>query len=134
MIRTEDIGELAYGGLVTALKYFDSKRIAEGKLTDKAILKKMSTYGYLVPGAGATILSAFGSWRRYNTWLEHISHGFIYAFPGWLTNVVQTMSSNSNAGSAAVREAQRIIANGQLTQGQSTHRTYQKEFRKVVAW
>jgi len=132
VIRQEDLGELAYGGLVTTLQYFDAKRMAEGKLTDKDILKKMSTYGYLVPGAGAIILSAFGSWRRYNTWLEHISHGFIYAFPGWVTQVVQTMSAGGSAKSAAVREAQRILATG-LPAGQ-TSRTYQPEFRKVVAW
>ena len=135
-IRVEDVGEVAYGGLVTASKWWDAQRMADGKLTNKDILKKMSTYAYLVPGGAATIMSAFGTWRRYNTWLEHVSHGFMYDFPGWLTGVIQSMQG-ADARSAAVREAQRII-NGetqhQLSAGQHTNRSYQPEFRRSIAW
>ncbi len=134
-IRVEDMGELAYGGLVTASKWWDAQRMADGKLTEKDIHKKISTYAYLIPGGVATIMSAFGSMRRYEVWLEHVSHGFMYDFPGWLTNVIQSMQRTSSR-SAAVREAQRILAgntSGLLGAG-DTGRSYQPEFRKAVAW
>lgn len=133
-IRVEDTGELAFGGLVTAARWWDGQRIADGKLTNRDILKKMETYAYLIPGGGATILSAFGMWRRYERWLEHISHGFMYDFPSWLVSVIQAMQTTA-ARSAAVREAERIVSSGsrQLGAGR-TSRTYQPEFRKVVAF
>ncbi|MBU0778375.1 hypothetical protein KKF82_08970 [Patescibacteria group bacterium] len=131
-IRVEDLGELAYGGLVTGAKFMDTNRIADGKLTNGEILKKFETYAYLVPGLGSVIASAFGMMKRQETWLEHISHGFMYGFPGWLTEVVQSMQAGG-AGSAAVREAQRIINRTQLPAGK-TARSYQPEFRRTVAW
>lgn len=135
-IRVEDMGELAYGGLVTASKWWDAQRMADGKLTDKDILKKVSTYAYLVPGGAATIMSAFGTWRRYEVWLEHVSHGFMYDFPGWLVNVIQSMQGTSSR-SAAVREAQRILAGNtsrQISASRETGRSYQQEFRKAVVF
>ncbi len=134
-IRVEDMGELAYGGLVTASKWWDAQRMVDGKLTDKDILKKFSTYAYLVPGGAATIMSAFGTWRRYETWLEHVSHGFMYDFPGWLVNVIQSMQGTSSR-SAAVREAQRILAGNTSRElgSEQTSRSYQPEFRKAVVF
>lgn len=134
-IRKQDIGELAYGGLVTATKFFDNRRIEEGKLTSRDQLKKFSTYAYLVPGLGATIMSAFGTWRRYETWLEHISHGFMFGFPDWLTEVVTSMQTGSHSQSRAVAEAQKLVGRtGALTGARRTDRTYQPEFDKAKAW
>jgi hypothetical protein len=137
-MRVEDIGELAYGGLVVGARELDSGRMAKGKLTEKDILKKYETYAYLVPGVGATLMSAFGWMRRYETWAEHVSHGFIYAFPGFLVDTVRTMTgstTSSAAKRAAVKEAQRILnANKALPPGMSAERSYQVEYDKVGAW
>ena len=133
MLRMEDIGPLAYGGLKTGADWWDEQRIADGTLTDADIMKKASTYAYLVPGGAATIMSAFGVWRRQEKWLESISHGFMYGFPGWIREVVKTMTP-AGAKSAAVREASRIVRNPirQLAQGASTQRSYQREFESVA--
>lgn len=132
-IKVQDIGEMAYGGVVTGAKYWDEQRMKDGKLTSNEVLKKFETYAYLVPGGAATIMSAFGMMRRQESWLEHISHGFLYGFPGWLVDVIQSMQGTSS-GSAAVREAQRILATNKALGAGKTARTYQPEFRKTVAW
>ncbi len=135
MIRVEDIGELGYGGLVTAAKAWDGKRMAEGALGASEIMKKSSTYAYLLPGAGATLLSAFGGLRRQERWWEHISHGFIYGFPQWVTEVVSAMQgTSSGARGAAVRQAQQILSNSQkqVSAGNQTSRSFEREFDKVV--
>jgi hypothetical protein len=132
-IKVQDIGEMAYGGVVTGAKFWDEQRMKDGKLTSNEVLKKFETYAYLVPGGAATIMSAFGMMRRQEQWLEHISHGFLYAFPGWLVDVVQSMQGTSSA-SAAVREAQRIVATNKALNAGRTARSYQPEFRKTVAW
>lgn len=137
MLRVEDIGELAFGGLVTATEWYDKQRIDDGKLTEKDILKKFSTYAYLIPGGAATIMSAFGVWRGMERWNEHISHGFMYDFPRFLKNVVTAMRQGGGAGARAqsVREANRIIQETQrqqLTGGRTTDRSYQREFESVA--
>ena len=134
MIRVEDIGELTYGGLVTAAKWWDGQRMAAGTLGGSEIMKKSSTYAYLLPGAGATLLSAFGGLRRQEKWWEHISHGFIYGFPQWVSEVVGAMQTGSGAHGDAVRQAQRILSNTQkqVSAGQQTSRSFEREFDKVV--
>ncbi|KKK85926.1 hypothetical protein LCGC14_2768360 [marine sediment metagenome] len=140
MFRVEDTGELFYGGLVTGAEFFDKKRVEDGKIADSDFWKKWSTYAYLGPGLGATMMSAFGWGRRWSVWAEHVSHGFLYALPGFLTNVVQSMQNGSTDASAAVREAQRLInakkgssAARQLAAagGRSTARSYEPEFNTV---
>ncbi len=137
-IVVEDIGELTYGGLVTAANWWDEKRIADGQLVDSDILKKLGTWAYLVPGGAATVMSAFGVWRQQESWLEHVSHGFIYDFPRFLRSVITSMQGNgTTAGSAAVREAQRIMKSRQtakqLNAGQvALGRSYQPEFETVA--
>jgi len=136
VIRVTDLGTLAYGGLVTAMNQWDANRMADGRLSDKEVLKKASTWAYLIPGGLATIMSAFGVWRRYENWLEPIQHGFFFGFPQFLTSTIRSMQG-TDARSAAVREAQRILngtASKQLSAGNATGRTYQQEFRKVQAW
>lgn len=135
-MRVEDIGELIYGGAVTGARKLDDSRIAKGKLTEADVLKKYETYTYLVPGIGATLMSALGWMKRYETWAEHVSHGFIYAFPGFLTDtIVSLRGGTTSAKKAAVKEAQRILAaNRALAPGRGTERSYQEEYEKVYAW
>jgi hypothetical protein len=137
----QDVGELAYGGLVVAGEWYDDKRIDEGKITKKDILKKASFYAYLIPGSIATLTSAFGWWKAVKPWDEHISHGFIYDFPRFVKNMVDAMGEPTNRGagdSAAVIEAQRILtakkqaASRQLGAGRGTDRSYQQEFESVA--
>ena len=78
-------------------------------------------------------MSAFGTWRNQEKWLEHISHGFMYGFPQYLVDVVQTFQGTASR-SAAVREAQRILNSSKQIAPGKTSRTYQQEFRKVKAW
>jgi hypothetical protein len=133
-IRVENLGAVAYGGLVAASKWWDEQRMADGKLTDKDFFKKMGTYSYLGVGLTSTIMSAFGTWRRQEAWLENVSIGFMYGLPQWLVDVIQSMGGTASK-SAAVREAQRILsASGRQLPAGQTGRTYQQEFRKVKAW
>lgn len=107
-IKMQDLGELGYGGLVTLTAWWDDKRIAEGKITEKDVLKKASFYGYLIPGGFCTLTSAFGWVRALKPWDEHISHGFIYDFPRFIKDMVTSMRTEGGAA-AAVKEAQRIV-------------------------
>jgi len=127
------MGEVAYGGLVTASRWWDQQRMADGKLTERDFFKKSETYTYLGVGGVATVMSAFGTWRRQERWLEHISHGFMYGFPQWLVDVIQSVGG-AGSRSAAVREAQRILSAGRALNPGRTERSYQPEFRKIVAW
>ncbi len=141
MIRIEDFGEVAYGGAVTFTEWWDNKRIVEGKITTKDVFKKASFYTYLGVGLVATLMSVFGWMRRYERWTEKVSTGFMYDLPRFAYNLSKTMSSagkSRTSESAAVREAQRILQQRstarQLTDGQSTQRSYQPEFNKTMAW
>ncbi|MCK5235860.1 MAG: hypothetical protein KAR06_02650 [Deltaproteobacteria bacterium] len=135
-IVVEDLGEIAYGGLVQAAGWWDEKRIADGALTSRDILKKFETWAYLLPGGGATIMSAFGVWQRQETWLEHISHGFMYDFPRFLRTVVTSMQGGGGTASKAVAEAQRLVRQGATAKhlsaaGRATQRSYEPEFNTV---
>jgi len=137
MIRIEDFGEVAYGGAVTLSEWWDSKRIEEGKIGTKDVLKKASFYTYLGVGLVATLMSVFGWQRQWERWTEKVSTGFFYDLPRFAYNLSKTMSSagrNRPSGSAAVREAQRILQQRQLPEGQTTQRSYQPEFNKTLAW
>lgn len=133
-LRMQDIGELGYGGLVTLAEWYDDKRINEGKITKKDVLKKASFYAYLLPGGFCTLTSAFGWVRALKPWDEHVSHGFIYDFPRFIKNMVGAMRTERSS-SAAVSEAQRILRQKQsarlLSSGQQTQRSYQPEFESV---
>jgi len=120
MIRLQDVGELGYGGAVTGLVAWDKKRIAEGTITEKDLVKKAGFWGYLVPGGLSLFANAFGWMRRYEPWTERLSHGFIYGFPAFVKDVVdiykEEVPSARGAGaksSAAVMEAQRLLAAAQ---------------------
>jgi hypothetical protein len=78
------------------------------------LLKHAHFYTYLVLGLGATIVSAFHLWRSKESWMEHVSHGFIYDFPRQVFNAVQSLKTPPGASttgdSQAVREARAILA------------------------
>jgi len=109
MLRIQDTGELLYGGLVTLTEWWDRKRIKEAKLKNTEILKKAGFYSYAVIGVVATLMSAFGWMRRYNSWEEHISHGFTYDLPRFGLNLFNSLSKNPTYGNMnAIEEANRI--------------------------
>ena len=143
MIRIEDFGEIAYGGAVTLTEWWDNKRIADGKITNKDIFKKASFYTYLGVGLAATLISVFGWMKRWERWSEHVSHGFLYDLPRFAYNLSKSMGAagRGGAGSAAVQEAQRILRRGavpqgavQLAAGRETQRSYQPEMEQAIAF
>ncbi|MDD4985463.1 MAG: hypothetical protein PHQ43_06690, partial [Dehalococcoidales bacterium] len=87
------------------------------------------------------LMSVFGWMRQWERWTEKVSTGFLYDLPRFAYNLSKSLSTagRSNAsGSAAVREAQRILQQRstarQLTEGHATQRSYQPEFNKTMAW
>jgi len=106
-LKVQDLGELAYGGLVTGLAKLDEKRINAGTLTKKDFLKKASFYGYVVPGVVATAATAMNWMPKQSEWTERIAHGFIYGFPGFIMDVVDSMKTNTTSYNA-IAEAERI--------------------------
>jgi len=122
MIRLQDVGELGYGGLVTGLTAWDEKRIAEGAITEKDLVKKAGFWGYLVPGGLSLFANAFGWMRRYEPWTERLSHGFIYGFPAFVKDVVDiykeegagAKGAGARASSPAVMEARKLLAQAKV--------------------
>ncbi len=123
MLRMQDLGELGYGGVVTMAGWWDAKRIASGSLTVKDFYKKAGFWTYWGVGLLSTLASQFGWFRRYDTWFEHMSHGFIYDVPRQLFNLVQSQRTAptmvSGDAASALREAQEIVnaarANGRMS-------------------
>ena len=142
MIRIEDFGEIAYGGVVTLTEWWDNKRIDEGKIGAKDVFKKASFYTYLGVGLTATLMSVFGWMRRYERWSEHVSHGFLYDLPRFAYNLTKALGTASKRGSesSAVQEAQKILNERMrakaLTQGSGrvAERTYVPEMEQVGAF
>lgn len=139
-IRIEDFGEIAYGGAVTLATWWDNKRIGEGKIGTKDVLKKASFYTYLGVGLVATLMSVFGWMRRYEVWAEKISTGFMYDLPRNAYEMSKSLSAQGRGRTsdvAAVKEAQRILREQQtarqLTEGRNAARTYQPEFQQAIA-
>lgn len=115
-IRMEDLGEVGYGAAVVAAEWWDNKRITEGRLLKKDILKKAGFYTWALIGLFATLMSAFGWWRKGERWMEHVSHGFMYDAPRQLFNIFQALKTTTAAGggeAAAVRQAKEILARRQ---------------------
>ena len=99
-LQIEDIGELAYGGLVTGLDRWDNREA-------RPLWKKYSTYAYLVPGVVAIGASAMNWMPRYSNWSERISHGFIYGFPSFVMNVVDHYGTTGSG--SAVTQAEKLL-------------------------
>jgi hypothetical protein len=136
MLRIQDTGSLVYGGLVTGTQWWDEKRISEGKLAAADTWKKFSTWTYLGIGLIATLMSAFGWMRRYESWAENVSHGFFFYLPIFAREVIGTMEGTSTGGTRAVAEATRILSarrsnNALAAGGMNTHRSYQPEFNQA---
>lgn len=136
-LKAEALGPLAYGGLVVGANQWDKKRIADGALLEADVFKKFSTWTYLVLGGGATAMSAFGMMRQFESWTEAISHGFIYGFPAFITDMIGAMTTGGTTQSkkAAIAEAQRIMrTHRQLGPGagREASRSYQQEFEIVA--
>jgi hypothetical protein len=106
-LKVQDLGELAYGGLVTGLSKWDEKRITDGKLVKKDILKKASFYGYVIPGVVATAATAMNWMPKQSEWTERIAHGFIYGFPGFAMDLIDSMKTTTTSYNA-IAEAERI--------------------------
>lgn len=102
----QDLGELVYGGAVTGFRRYDQKRVDEGKIGKKDILKKVGFYTYLVPGLICTGATAFGWLRKWNPWTERMTHGFIYDIPNFTMSLVDAFKEEG-AGSL-ISEAERI--------------------------
>lgn len=135
MLRMQDTGELVYGGLVMGAEWWDDKRIKEGKLLATATWKKFSTWTYLGIGLVATLMSAFGWMRRYESWAENISHGFIFYLPIFTRDVINSMGTTTTGRGGAVAEAHKILAQrAALNAGKSTQRSYESEFNKAVVF
>lgn len=139
MLRVEDLGVLGYGGGVEVAKWWDEKRIADLTITEADFWKKWGTYAYLVPGAAATAASAFGWMTRQESWLQPVSHGFMFGFAGFVREFIKTFNTAGHSSSRAVREAQDILkarqaASKQLAQGKEVSRSYQPEFDSVIAF
>jgi hypothetical protein len=138
MLKVQDTGELVYGGLVMGAQWWDEKRISEGKLLAKDVWKKYSTWSYLGIGLIATLMGVFGWMRRYESWTEKISTGFIFYLPIFARDVITNMSTTTagrGTNSAAVAEANRILAAKKaaaLNAGRVTDRTYQPEFDQAM--
>ena len=123
MIKLQDVGVLGYGGLVTGLTAWDNKRIEDGTIKEKDLVKKAGFWGYLVPGGVSLFANAFGWMRRYEPWTERLSHGFIYGFPAFVKDVVDIYkeepvgaargAAGTAAKNAAVVEAQKLLAAAQ---------------------
>lgn len=126
MIKLQNVGALGYGGLVTGLTALDEKRIAEGTITEKDLVKKAGFWGYLVPGGVSVLANAFGWMKRYEPWTEKLSTGFIFGFPAFVKDVVdiykeEPVGARGAAGgaaakAAAVMEAQKLLAAAQVRQ------------------
>ncbi len=136
MIKIEDFGEIAYGGAVTWAEWWDDKRVVEAKITNRDVFKKASTYVYLGIGLGATLMSVFGWMRQWETWAEHLSHGFLYDIPRFAKNMYAATQEPATAGSSAVKQANQILNQNRIqllpAATLQTQRSYQPEFSSVA--
>jgi len=136
-----DLSEIAYGGAVTVTEWWDNKRITDGTITKKELLKKFGFWTYWVVGLGATLCSAFGWWSRQEALMEHLSHGFLYDAPRNVYNAFQSLKEETTAGGGgAVQAAKEIIRQRQAelaskgARGRTTERTYQPEMESAAAF
>lgn len=110
MIRVEDVGELGYGAAFAAANWWDSKQIDEGKLKKDEVFKKVGFWTYVGIGIPATLISAMNWMPKQRSWLEHISHGFIFYLPSFILDTAKELSKpKTTQSSAAIAEANRIL-------------------------
>jgi len=139
MLRLEDVGAFAYGGIVTGASILDDRRIKDLTITEKEVFKKMETWAYLGPGVAALLASGMGWLPRQAVWVDKIATGFIYDAPRFMKNVWESQKTTTPGGaqSRAVYEARQRIPQpaAQITSGKSTQRypaeQLTKEFKGV---
>ena len=138
MIRNSDFGPVLFGGTVTLANWWDDKRIEDGRIASRDILKKASFYAYLGIGLGATLASVFNWLPRWERWTESVSHGFLYDLPRFALNLTKDMGAggSNSSDSRAVVEARKILQTKQITAGtaKKTARSYEREFDQVGAF
>ena len=132
-IRVEDVGELGYGAAFAAANWWDSKQIDEGKLRKDEVFKRVGFWTYLGIGLPSTLISAMNWMPRQKTWVENISHGFLFYLPSFIMDTAKELSKPKVAGSsAAIAEANRILMAQRQTRvptlspgvGYQTHATH----------
>lgn len=135
MLRIEDFGELAYGGLVTGANYMDQKRMASGTLANKDVWKKFEFWAYLVPGVGSIAASYMGWMPRQSVWIDKISTGFVYDFPRFCKGLYDSLKPGATTSSGVVREAQKMIsAHRQLPAAVPAARSFSPEYNKAAVY
>lgn len=128
MLKLQDIGEVAYGGAVTLANWWDGKRITDGSLTDRDLIKKAGFWTYLAVGVPSLLMSAF-NWPRggtFSPWTDRLAHGFLYGLPGFVYSTVvslQPTASRTRSRSDAVAQAQAILREKQAMAAKAARST-----------
>lgn len=143
MFRMQQLGATAFGGAVTVAEWWDKKRIDEGKITNKDVIKKAGFWAFVGLGGLATLISVTGWWRRYEPWMEALSTGFFYDIPRVVYNTAKALGTTSTTTSSrAIEEANAIAARAraqarrQLGAGTPAGRSWEPEMTKsgAFAW
>ena len=123
-LKIVDVSELAYGGMVTGLEFWDKKRIEGATLKKKELHKKVGFYGYLIPGLYGVVTTGFDLVRSQRNINERLAHGFIYDFPRFTLGLVESFKKNNpgNPGNLQLADGRRLA----LKQGMSAEQVAQQ--------
>lgn len=129
MITIEHAGPLVYGGAVTLAKWYDGKRAVTPTLW-----KSCATWTYL--GIGIASLVATIWWRKYQTWTDKLTSGFLFGLPGFIYDAAKTLNTTTGSQANAVAQAQQILAQRRAAAalgagGAQVGRTYEQQFNTV---
>jgi len=115
----QDLSEIFYGAALVGGEWWDGKRIADGKLTNKDVLQKAAFHIYLWPGLIAALANAMGAFSnrpKVAITMEKLSTAFLFYLPMEIYHSVKALKSttNSSTGGTALREAQQILRQRQV--------------------